>query len=278
MGYDIFQFGALNLDGKIQPVPQHPTRDGDIPQYNGKATISFGTLALKDSISWVKPNNSNLLVADRVLLVKVSWEDLDKNGFVAGKTVLFNGLCFRCRLLQVGEKESVFNEWDKVLDETSEDNDLWHWEKECFWEANISTCNAPARTVRGYNSALYWYNRSAAYRGADVGFRPILEPLLSDTITPNINLDGADFRLSSIPGGDRYCPILQPVNRKSFEGISDGQQLKMYTLMEGGHPIHFGAAIKDARKLTLTDRYFGDEYLVPWVISNGIAVASQSLK
>lgn len=51
----------------------------------------------------------------------------------------------------------------------------------------------------------------------------------------------------------------------------------MYTLMEGGHPIHFEAAIKDANKLTLTDRYFGNEYLVPWVISNGVAVAAKSI-
>ena len=51
----------------------------------------------------------------------------------------------------------------------------------------------------------------------------------------------------------------------------------MYTLMEGGHPIHFEAAIKDVSKLTLTDRYFGDEYLVPWVIYNGVAVAAKSI-
>lgn len=35
--------------------------------------------------------------------------------------------------------------------------------------------------------------------------------------------------------------------------------------------------VKDPSKLTLTDRYFGDEYLVPWVISNRVAVAKQSL-
>lgn len=52
----------------------------------------------------------------------------------------------------------------------------------------------------------------------------------------------------------------------------------MYTFMESGHPICFGEPVKDAAKLTLTDRYFGDEYLIPWTISNGVAVANQALQ
>lgn len=51
----------------------------------------------------------------------------------------------------------------------------------------------------------------------------------------------------------------------------------MYAFTEDGRPIHMDEHIKDPTKLTLTDRYFGDEYLVPWVISNGVAVASRSL-
>lgn len=51
----------------------------------------------------------------------------------------------------------------------------------------------------------------------------------------------------------------------------------MYTFLNNGHPIPFGEPVKDASKLTLTDRYFGDEYLIPWTISNGIAVASHLL-
>ena len=121
------------MDDKIQPVPQQPEIDGDIPQYDGKASISLGTLA-SEGINWIKPIDSNLLVADRVLLTKVSWEDLDKDGLVAGKTVLLNGQHFRCRLLQVGDEEGVPNEWDKVLYKTVGDNSLWHWENIFFGE------------------------------------------------------------------------------------------------------------------------------------------------
>lgn len=51
----------------------------------------------------------------------------------------------------------------------------------------------------------------------------------------------------------------------------------MYTFTENGWPIHMDEPVKDPSKLTLTDRYFGDEYLVLWVVSNGIAVASRTL-
>ena len=278
MSCDVFRLGALCLDGKIQPVPERPTKYGDIPQYDGKATISFGTLVSKDSITWIKPNNSNLLVADRVLLVNVSWEDLDKNGFVAGKTVLLNGQYFRCRLLQVGEKESVPNEWDKTLGATNEDNILWHWKNVYFWGTNISIYNASGRTVRGYYSARSGTYYSAMRRGTNIGFRPALEPLPSDTLTPNINLDGVGFYLGSLPGSDTFCPILQPTQENVFNDIPVGGKVKMYTFLKDGSPIHFGATIKDASKLTLTDRYYGDEYLVSWTISNGIAVANRPIK
>lgn len=277
MGYSIFKFNALYLGNKIQPIPKQPVKDGFIPSYDGGTVISIGPAGEGKSITWIKPDGLNLLIADRVLLVKVSWEDLNKNGFVRGKPILINGQYFRCRLLQVGENSDVPNEWDKALDETSEDDDLWHWVNMYSWGTDVLARETSLCVTRGYYTARRRCEQFTTYRSTGTGFRPVLEPIPSDSPTPNINLDGTDFRLSSIPGGDGYCPILQPVNRKSFEDISDGQQLKMYTLMEGGHPIHFEAAIKDVSKLTLTDRYFGDEYLVPWVIYNGVAVAAKSI-
>ena len=62
-----------------------------------------------------------------------------------------------------------------------------------------------------------------------------------------------------------------------FADVPDGQKVKMYTITENGHPIHPNEMFKNATNLTVTDRYFGDEYLVQWVISNGVAVASKPL-
>lgn len=277
MGYSIFKFGAIYLDDKIQPIPQWPERVEDIPQYDGQAAISIGLAGKEESITWVKPDGLNLLIADRVLLVDVSWEDLDKNGLVRAKPILIDGQYFRCRLLQVGKREDTPNEWDKVMHETGEENSLWHLKGTYFWGADMSFYSASRCAVRGYFSARTWNSFTATYRDANVGFRPVLEPLLSDNPIPNINLDGINFQLSSLPGGEGFCPILQSAQGNVFKDVPAGGKVRMYTFVEGGKPIHFGATVEDANKLTLTDRYFGDEYLVPWVISNGIAVASQSL-
>lgn len=189
-----------------------------------------------------------------------------------------DGQRFCCRLLQVGEKEDVSNEWDRALDATSEDNTLFHWEDAYFWGADISAYDVSCHPTRGWNSARDWGHESATYRCDHLGFRPVLEPLPSDNPIHNINLDGTDFQLTSFSGSDTFYPILQPIQKNIFKGIPVESKVRMYTLTEDGCPIHMDEPVKDPSKLALTDRYYGDEYLVPWVISNGVAVASQSLK
>lgn len=280
MGYNVFQLGTLYLDNKIQPVLPKTVYEGDIPEYDGKATISIGSSKKGEGITWIKPDGFNLLIADRVLLVTVSWKDLDKNGFITGRRVLVDGQHFRCRLLQVGEREDVPNEWDEVLDETNTDNAFWHWSEMYFWGADVSAFSnfdTSFRSVRGYHSARNWNSHYATSRVAHVGFRPVLEPLPSDNPTPNINLEGINFRLASLPGSNTFCPILQPTREDVFKDIPVGSKVRMYTCLEDEKPIHVGGTVKDISKLTLTDRYYGDEFLVPWVVSNGVAVASQSL-
>ena len=275
MGHSIFKFGALYLGNNIRHVPQVPTDDGDVPQHEGQ-TISIGAARGGEAITWVKPDGLNLLIADRVLLAVTSWEDLSRNGFALGKRVLIDKQNFLCRLLQVGENINAPNEWDNILDKTNEENSLWHWKDMFFWGQEVSACVASTRAVRGYSSARYWGYYHAPYRHVNVGFRPALEPLPSDTPTPNIKLDDIDFQLTSLPGGN-FCPILQPVDKDVFSAITVGSEVRMYTFLYNGHPIPFGEPVKDASKLTLTDRYFGDEYLIPWTISNGVAVVNKSL-
>ena len=278
MGYDTFKFGALYLDNEIQRIPQNPLDKGDIPRYWENAGIFFGTEAPGKAITWIKPHGLNLFIADRVLLTQVSWEDLNKNGFVSGQQILIDGRHFCCRLLQIGKAPDVLNEWDKVLDIAGAENSLWHWGKMFFWGADaLSVDGVIYRAFRGYYSARDWNGSTATRRHGDVGFRPVLEPLPSDNSATKSNLDGIDFWLSSVPGGEGFCPILQPVQKDVFAGIPNGNKVRMYSFTEDGHPIRASEPCKDLTRLTLTDHYFGDEYLVPWTISNGVAVASQSL-
>ena len=282
MGYDIFKFGALYLGDKAQHVPERPTINGDIPQYDGSSTISISPVTREEEpITWIKPYGINILIADRVLLAKVSWEDLDKNGFVNGKEIVIEGQHFRCRLLHVGNTEGVPNEWDKVLNETEENNALWHWKDMCFWGSDVSTFGVSRRAVRGSRSARLWSNGDAAYRFVNIGFRPVLEPLASDNLVFNCTLDEQDFCWSTIPNGKGFCPILQPTQKNVFANVPDRQRVRMYTLLKKGRPVRMDTNRKgkyqDVSQLKLTDRYFGEEYLIPWTISNGIAVADQLL-
>ena len=129
-------------------------------------------------IGWVAVNG--LLIADQCLLTNVSWDDLDVQGLVFGKEVTVQGLRFKIRLLKVGSKEDVPNEWDAALDAVGEDDTLWHWDHKFFWGQEPVSGSVSHRAYRGYNSARRWDYNSSGDRNAYLGFRPALEPLPTD--------------------------------------------------------------------------------------------------
>ena len=129
-------------------------------------------------IGWVAVNG--LLIADQCLLTNVSWDDLDVQGLVFGKEVTVQGLRFKIRLLKVGSKEDVPNEWDAALDAVGEDDTLWHWDHKFFWGQEPVSGSVSYRASRGYYSARFWNNSNATRSYSGVGFRPALEPLPTD--------------------------------------------------------------------------------------------------
>lgn len=278
MGYKKFNFGALYLWNIQKHIPQQCNSGGDTPCYDGKATISIREKTNDgESITWVKPSGMNLLIADRVLLAKVSWSNLYQSGFVTGKEIIIGRNRFRCRLPYVGASQGESNEWDKVLDITGADH-LWHESGMYFWGADIVHNADNLRAVRGFVTARNWSTEGFASANEHTGFRPILEPLGVDSPIPNCTLDGMNFRLSSIPGGDGPCPILQPIQKDAFADIPEGKGIVMYTFLENGHPISPYGPFHDKSRLQITDKYFGDKYLIPWVVSNGVAVGYTVLK
>ena len=73
------RFGSFYLDKKIMRPPQEPTRDGDIPDYIPGADISFGSLKSEYGFKAIKIND--WLIADRVLIKNISWNDLKNLGY-----------------------------------------------------------------------------------------------------------------------------------------------------------------------------------------------------
>lgn len=165
---NIIKLGSLFLDGR-------PVETG--MQYVPSQTIEVGEMTPSKEIGWVAVNG--LLIADQCLLTNVSWDDLDVQGLVFGKEVTVQGLRFKIRLLKVGSKEDVPNEWDAALDAVGEDDTLWHWDHKFFWGQEPVSGSVSGRAVRGYSSARGW-GSGASGSGPGLGFRPALEPLPTD--------------------------------------------------------------------------------------------------
>lgn len=166
---NIIKLGSLFLDGR-------PVETG--MQYVPSQTIEVGEMTPSKEIGWVAVNG--LLIADQCLLTNVSWDDLDVQGLVFGKEVTVQGLRFKIRLLKVGSKEDVPNEWDAALDAVGEDDTLWHWDHKFFWGQEPVSGSVSHRAIRGYTSARHWGWSDSSTRYANLGFRPALEPLPTD--------------------------------------------------------------------------------------------------
>lgn len=284
MGWETFHFGQIYQDGIPQHVPTNPIVSGDFPTYFPSSNISI----LKDkgdAITWVKPNGMNVFVADRVLVRAITWNDLNTQGFADGKEIVMNGWRFLCRMPRTVTNPGGDNEWDAILNATVKEDWLWHWKAMLFWESGIPSSMSKSRLkrkpIRGALSAQHTDELAPSDEDIGIGFRPVLEPMGTKSPIPNCTLEGQAFQLNFMCDGTKYLPMLQPTKENIFANISDGQRVHMYTLLKDGKPVlmntHQKTIIKSKHQLELTDHYYGNEYLVPWTISNGIAISDRSL-
>ena len=242
------KLGGFYNNGAILKRPTKPWRPddsaggnsgyGDIPQMSGSmANYTFGDTPSADAnkLQWVKikDGDKTLLICDRVILVSVSWDDLNGQGYVTGKTITIDGTKYKCRLLTGGSNRRnndwyaggtpTNNEWDRFItreevitglpapvssdldtnlnttDHNSTHNQLWHWVGVYSWCQETWAENASIRANRGYDSARYWYYYSSGNRNVPAGFRPVLEvlntdPLISDS-DRNLGDKNQDFTI-----------------------------------------------------------------------------------
>ena len=83
---NIVKLGSLLLDGILM-------RPGS--QYQPGQDIEFGN---GDNISWIVVNG--LLIADRPLLVNISWTDLEQQDLISGKAAIIGFRHLGCGLWQ----------------------------------------------------------------------------------------------------------------------------------------------------------------------------------
>ena len=194
------------------------------------ANYTFGDTPSADAnkLQWVKikDGDKTLLICDRVILVSVSWDDLNGQGYVTGKTITIDGTKYKCRLLTGGSNRRnndwyaggtpTNNEWDRFItreevitglpapvssdldtnlnttDHNSAHNQLWHWVGVYSWCQETWAENASSRAIRGYDSARVWGCSGATYQSANVGFRPVLEVLNTDPLISDSDRDLGD--------------------------------------------------------------------------------------
>ena len=194
------------------------------------ANYTFGDTPSADAnkLQWVKikDGDKTLLICDRVILVSVSWDDLNGQGYVTGKTITIDGTKYKCRLLTGGSNRRnndwyaggtpTNNEWDRFItreevitglpapvssdldtnlnttDHNSTHNQLWHWVGVYSWCQETWAENASRRAYRGCSSARFWSNNSSGLRNVYVGFRPVLEVLNTDPLISDSDRDLGD--------------------------------------------------------------------------------------
>ena len=205
---------------------------GNIPRMSGSmANYTFGDTpaAEANQLQWIKiqDDDKTLLICDRVILVSCSWNDLNGQGYIAGKEVTIDGAKYKCRVLTGGSNyrnssdayaggTPTNNEWDRFItreevitglpapvssdldstlnttDENSAHNALWHWAGVYSWCQDTYSGNSSYRALRGYGSARRWNCINAAVQYASVGFRPVLEVLNTDPLISDSDRDLGD--------------------------------------------------------------------------------------
>ena len=134
----------------------------------------------------------SLFVADYAVTRTVSWDELNTAGLIFGKSYTGGSVDYTLRAPSMGSWQTVSgdsergtpqsNEWDAVLDKNS--GYIKNW-KYMFSRGQDTPYGGQSyRAIRGHDSARTW-SYSATVQIANVGFRPVLEVLNTDTLGPD---------------------------------------------------------------------------------------------
>ena len=236
------KLGGFYNNGAALARPTKPWRNdtepysgagrGNIPSMSGDiSNYSFGNTPSDDAkkLQWVKikDGDKTLLICDRVILVNVTWNDLNSAGWIFGKEVNIDSAKYKLRSLTGGTGPRstndwysggtpANNEWDRFVtreevitglpapvssdldsslnstDLSSAHNQLWNWMGVYTWCQETYSSNTSNRAVRGYSSARFWYYSYAMYSNPSLGFRPVLEILNTDPLISDSDRDLGD--------------------------------------------------------------------------------------
>ena len=198
-------------------IPLGASEKGNIYNYNSNSgNIEIRNTDSDDAykLQWIEVNDNGkkLLICDRNILSRVSWDDLNVQGLVNGKEITIDGQKYKIRLLSGGSNyrsgsdnysggSPTDNEWDRIIvnegnfselpipsstdldssfnstDYSSEHNKVLNWSGMFSWCKEAYSGSSSYRVNRGYYSASSFNSHSSGDRYGFVGWRPVLEVL-----------------------------------------------------------------------------------------------------
>ena len=187
-----FDLSAMNIPGTLNSALPDSTLHYVPFTYVGTVEAYKLTSAMATTEEYAQQNKyaHSLFVADYAVTHKVNWNNLDTASLIFGKDYVAGGVDYTLRAPSCGSGFTgsgdsecgtpQSNEWDAVLDKNS--GYVKNWNDIYSWGQDTSSYESPYRAFRGYGSARGWSHYGAAYSFPDVGFRPVLEVLNSDTL------------------------------------------------------------------------------------------------
>lgn len=175
------KFGTLRILGAAVPAPEKPYYKGDVLGYNG-TNFEIGDTVAGKEITWLKLGD--IWVCDRNILQGISWEALNEKGLVFGKEVEIDGEKYKMRLLTGSDGndygEGSDNEWDRLMGEYNEDNEILHFDDMYSWCQETDCDYSSGRSVRGCYAARYYSSPTSSFTNTSIGWRPVLEKLKTE--------------------------------------------------------------------------------------------------
>ncbi|MGN9077856.1 MBG domain-containing protein [Oliverpabstia intestinalis] len=186
--------GTVNTGNRYGAVSVPDTTLHYVPfTYAGTVDAYRLTSAMETTEDYAEQNKypHSLFVADYAVKHTVSWNELNNAGLIFGKSYTGGSVGYTLRAPSAGSWYTgsydlgtpQSNEWDAVLDKNSGYIKNWNG---MFSRGQDTPYGGPRyRVIRGYDSARYWSHNTDNAQLANVGFRPVLEVLNTDTLGPD---------------------------------------------------------------------------------------------
>ena len=292
-----FDLSAMGIPGTVNSTLDGGTKTDVTLHYVPFTYVgTVGAYSLKNEADTDTTSyEHSLFIANYNVTHFVSWDALDKQGLIFGKTYSSGSIDYTMRAPSAGTAYNghygesgipANNEWDTILKKSGQDSEdnttgyIKNWWPMASWGQDTWSNDTGSRTLRGYTSAHFCYGHPATGSIEDLGFRPVLEVLNPGTLGPDglkavtLDLGGGTLGNSSediqiiVKNGESFtAPATEGLSRPN--SISEDAQL--YWSDENGNCYKPGDTVPaDVSRLLITGNY--EVIYLPGTYGTGSAV------